>query len=61
MFSPKIRLTLAVSLSLASLAFVALTLNAAKAGETYTAAVAPRKAKILRRKERRMINSMRMN
>src|SRR6185295_16782108 len=52
MFSPKIRLTLAVSLALASLAFLALTLNAAKARETYTASVAPRKAKILRRKDK---------
>jgi hypothetical protein len=52
MFSPKFRLTLAVSLALASLAFLAVTLNAAKARETYTASMAPRKAKILRRKDK---------
>jgi hypothetical protein len=52
MFSPKLRLTIAVSLALASLAFLAVTLNAAKARETYTTAVAPRKAKILRRKDK---------
>ena len=52
MFAPKFRLTLALSLAIASLAFLALTLNAANARETYTASVAPRKAKILRRKDK---------
>jgi len=52
MFPPKFRLTVAVSLALACLAFLAVTLNGAKARETSTAAVAPRKAKILRRKDK---------
>jgi len=52
MFTPKCRLTVAVSLALACLAFLAVTLNAAKARDTYTASVAPWKAQILRRKDK---------
>jgi len=52
MFTPKFRLTVAVSPALACLAFLVVSLDAAKARETYRASVAPRKAKILRRKDK---------
>jgi hypothetical protein len=52
MFTPKFRLTLAISLAVGSLAFLAVTLNAAKARQRHTTAAAPLKARILRRKDK---------
>src|SRR6266508_611067 len=52
MLSPSLRLVLALALTVSSVTFLAVTLNAANTREIAPATVTPLKAKILRRKDK---------